>query len=151
VLALLAHHFFEKDGDVLAPKVWFVAITFGLHNFPEGVASGRALLFAQGGNLFTWSLLAHNVLDAMVMALGLMAMKLSRRHLIFALLFAATGEIVGMMLAGSGLQEMTWISLISVGALLGLAADAAMHWSRGQGTAAIMVFGLLGVLNNSSF
>ncbi len=136
ILAVGAHHFFEKDGDVLAPKVWFVAITFALHNFPEGLASGRALLFANGGNIFTWSLLAHNVVDAMVMALGLMAMKLSRRHLILALLFAAGGEVGGMLLAGSALQQVEWISLVSVGALVGLAVDAAAHWFKGRFSAA---------------
>src|SRR5690606_24194431 len=34
LLALLAHFFFEKDGEEKIAKSWFVAISFALHNFP---------------------------------------------------------------------------------------------------------------------
>lgn len=130
-LALLAHHFFERDGQELAVKSWFVAIAFALHNFPEGVASARALV-EQGTNIFSLSILTHNIVDALVMTLGLMAMGLSKKHLFFALTFAALGEVLGMLVAGFGLSGLAWISLISVGALIGLAIDSIIHWSNKQ-------------------
>jgi len=142
VTAIVAHSLFEKDGEELAVKSWFAAAAFALHNFPEGIASGRALL-ADGANVFTWSLLAHNGLDAIVMALGLMAMGLTRKRLVVTLTIAALGEVAGMLLAGLGVGGIAWISLVSVGALLGLALDSAMHWSGRQGTISLSTFGLL--------
>lgn len=145
IAAVLAHHFFEKDGEELVAKSWFAAVAFALHNFPEGIASGRALL-ESGPNVFTWSLLVHNGLDAIVMALGLMAMGLTRKRLVLTLIIAAFGEVAGMLLAGLAVGGIAWISLISVGALLGLALDSAMHWSRGQGTVSFSVLTLLALL-----
>lgn len=145
ILAILAHHFFEKDGQELAVKSWFAAIAFALHNFPEGIASGQVLM-SKGANFFTWSLLAHNALDAIVMALGLMAMGLTKKRLVLTLFVAAMGEVLGMALAGSGVVGLTWISLVSVGALLGLAIDSATHWGQRQSLVAIGTTIVMGYL-----
>tara|TARA_R110000868_G_scaffold104087_5_gene286279 strand:+ start:8968 stop:9639 length:672 start_codon:yes stop_codon:yes gene_type:complete len=138
-LAWMAHHFFEDDGVELAPKTWFAAGAFALHNFPEGVASAQALMSSGGANIFTWSLLSHNLLDGIVMAMGLMALGLSRARLFFALFFAASGEALGMLISSSDLVAMSLISLLSVGALLGLSMDSIKHWKAQEGVAAILV------------
>lgn len=149
ILALMAHYLFERDGKELTPKMWFVGFTFALHNFPEGIASVRALIQANGANLFTWSLLAHNAFDAVVMTLGLMAMGLKGWRLVMGLFLAAFGEVGGMMVASSNIMGLEFISLVSVGALLGLAIDSAMHWNQRQNLAALTIVALLGITLNS--
>ncbi|MBH48523.1 MAG: hypothetical protein CME71_10185 [Halobacteriovorax sp.] len=138
-LAWAAHHFFEDNGKELAPKSWFAAFAFALHNFPEGVANTQALVASNGINIFSFSLLSHNLLDGMVMAMGLMALGLKRRQLFYALFFAASGEVLGMFVSSLGLSALSSISLLSVGALLGLSLDSITHWKAKEGMAAMCV------------
>jgi zinc transporter ZupT len=146
--AFAAHHFFEDEGEERKQKIWFVALTFALHNFPEGVANGRAILEAHGSNLFTWSLLVHNIFDAIVMTLAMLAMGIGSWRLVFVLCFAGMGEVLGILLAGTQMIALDWISLLSVGAIWGLAIDAFMHWNRDQWRMSLFIFLLLSILFN---
>ena len=147
-LAFMAHVLFEDNGNEGRYKSWFVAIAFALHNFPEGIASAQALI-EHGQNFLTISILSHNIFDAVVMTLGLMSAGVKTNKLVYFLLVAAGGEVMGMLLAGSGFSQLLWISLLSVGALIGLALDSISHWSRLQTLSGLLTFSIIamGMIN----